>query len=148
MQVHLSHDTPLREGGENGEEHPPPRAFDNELTKEDIQQQEDKIKELVEAGVGTTELHKFLQRDGKRLGEHGKQKVCLRCLLALPVDDYVGNVCRPPEDLRTMARARCGHVYTSKLSWEDGTREYHTLALATELVCTEVWEKSMHIAQS
>ncbi|CAM9133747.1 unnamed protein product [Scytosiphon promiscuus] len=74
-QVHLSHDTPLQEGGQHGKEHPPPRAFDNELSKDDIQKQEDKIKKLVEVGVGTTELHRFLQRDGKRLGEQGKQKV-------------------------------------------------------------------------
>ncbi|CAN0158541.1 unnamed protein product [Ectocarpus sp. 4 AP-2014] len=59
----------------DGNEHPPPRVFGDELSKEEIQQQELKIKELVEAGFGTTELHKYLQRDGKRLGEQGKQKV-------------------------------------------------------------------------
>ncbi|CAM9527592.1 unnamed protein product, partial [Hapterophycus canaliculatus] len=74
-KVHLRHDTPFGEEGQNGQEHPPPRAFDNELSKEEIQRQEDKIKDLVEAGMRTTDLHKFLQRDGKRLGEQGKQKV-------------------------------------------------------------------------
>lgn len=77
-QVHLTHDT-TPEGPEwgmsDGKEHPPPRVFGDELSKEEIQQQELKIKELVEAGFGTTELHKYLQRDGKRLGEQGKQKV-------------------------------------------------------------------------
>ncbi|CAM9310509.1 unnamed protein product, partial [Ectocarpus sp. 12 AP-2014] len=74
-QVHLRHDTTPEGGMSDGNEHPPPRVFGDELSKEEIQQQELKIKELVEAGFGTTELHKYLQRDGKRLGEQGKQKV-------------------------------------------------------------------------
>lgn len=76
-QVHLTHDTTPEGGMADGKEHPPPRVFGDELSKEEIQQQELKIKELVEAGFGTTELHKYLQRDGKRLGEQGKQKVYL-----------------------------------------------------------------------
>ncbi|CAN0328428.1 unnamed protein product, partial [Ectocarpus fasciculatus] len=74
-QVHLTHDTTPEGGMADGKEHPPPRVFGDELSQEEIQQQELKIKELVEAGFGTTEIHKYLQRDGKRLGDQGKQKV-------------------------------------------------------------------------
>ncbi|CAN0101223.1 unnamed protein product [Pylaiella littoralis] len=75
-RLHLTHDMSL-EGEERIDcgEHPPPRVFGNELTTDDVQQQETKLQELVEAGFGTTELHKFLQRGGKRLGEAGRQKV-------------------------------------------------------------------------
>ena len=73
-QVHLIHDTAL-EGELDGKVHPPPKVFEDEISKEEVMEQEDKIKELLNAGFGTTELHKYLQRNGKPLGEAGKQKV-------------------------------------------------------------------------
>lgn len=75
VQVHLTHDIVLEGEQGLGQVHPPPRVFGDEITKEEVQEQEEKIKELVESGFGTTELHKFLTRNGKRLGETAKQKV-------------------------------------------------------------------------
>lgn len=81
VQVHLFHDTAL-EAEQGGKVHPPPKVSEDEISKEEVMAQEDKIKELVDAGFGTTELHKYLQRDGKPLGEAGKQKVraCSACV--------------------------------------------------------------------
>lgn len=75
--------------------HPPPMVFEDEISKEEVLEQEDKIKELLDADFGTTELHKYLQRSGKRLGEGAKQKVrrmrepehtqqCICCRLRAP----------------------------------------------------------------
>lgn len=76
VQVHLNHDT-APEGIFGGRVHPPPVISGDEVSKEEVMEQEGKIKQLVDHGLGTTELHKYLQRHGKRLGDPGKQKVKL-----------------------------------------------------------------------
>lgn len=78
-QINLAHHTT----GSGTEEHPPPREFENELTREEIRQREDLIRELDEAGVVTTEIHKILQKGGKRLGEQGQQMVSAGYVLSV-----------------------------------------------------------------
>lgn len=59
------------------QEHPCRRNFDNELTMAEIDDQEDVIRELHEARVGTKENYKVLEKKGKVLGEDGKSKVSM-----------------------------------------------------------------------
>eukprot|EP00904_Undaria_pinnatifida_P013113 jgi/Undpi1/8932/HiC_scaffold_26.g11393.m1 len=79
-QAFLAHLTP----GSGRQEHPCPREFDNEVTMAEIDDQEEMIRDLLEARVGTREIFKVLEKHGKVLGEEGKSKVrtmktkCLR----------------------------------------------------------------------
>lgn len=67
----MTHHTP--ESGEN--EHQRPRAFDNELSTEEIKSKADSIRELHGSGVRATEIYKTLESPGKRLGRSGKELV-------------------------------------------------------------------------
>eukprot|EP00903_Cladosiphon_okamuranus_P012990 g12120.t2 len=61
--------------GSGEEEHERPRVFENELTREEIEAETAGIKRMHESGNKTSEIHKYLQAAGKRLGEKGKQIV-------------------------------------------------------------------------
>eukprot|EP00904_Undaria_pinnatifida_P011880 jgi/Undpi1/7822/HiC_scaffold_23.g10295.m1 len=84
-QAFLAHLTP----GSGRQEHPCPRKFDNKVTMAEIDDQEEMVRDLHEARVGTKEIYKGMEKDGKVLGEEGKSKasmgfvvcvgVCRRC---------------------------------------------------------------------
>ncbi|CAB1096127.1 unnamed protein product [Ectocarpus sp. CCAP 1310/34] len=58
-----------------GKEHERPRAIENEMSVAEIEAKRDFLRELHASRVKTTEIHKTLERVGKRLGQAGKQKV-------------------------------------------------------------------------
>lgn len=61
--------------GSEGTEHDPPRVFENEITREDLEAESAHIKKMCDKGVKTAEVYKYLTDTGKRLGEKGKQMV-------------------------------------------------------------------------
>ena len=96
-QAFLAHLTP----GSGRQEHPCPRKFDNELTMAEIDDQEEVIRELHEARVGTKEIYKVLEEDGKGLGEEGKSKVSMGFVVC-------AGACRrcDPSSLSYLSRSR------------------------------------------
>ena len=82
-QAFLAHLTP----GSGRQEHPCPRKFDNEVTMAEIDHQEEMIRDIHEARVGTKESYKVPeggQGFGRRQVE-GEDGICLVCWCMLKV---------------------------------------------------------------
>eukprot|EP00904_Undaria_pinnatifida_P003961 jgi/Undpi1/13566/HiC_scaffold_8.g03225.m1 len=65
---------PQKLNGPKISQHPCPRTFDNEVTMAEIDNHEEMIRDLHEARVGTKEIYKVLEKEGKVLEEERKSK--------------------------------------------------------------------------